>query len=68
MMDIDRIIRYEEGALSVDETLELFADGIRSGEVWQLQGHYGRAASCLINSHLITPEGNIDWGAVEASR
>lgn len=55
----NQIIEYECGQLSEQETLELFAELIKSGLAWTLQGSYGRMATALINQKLITPEGDI---------
>lgn len=48
MDKVNAIVLYEMGELSEDETIELFQDLIDSGEVWQLQGFYGRTAYSLI--------------------
>lgn len=56
---IDLIIRYESGELSDKETLQLFSQLIKSGDVWRLQGHYGRTATALINDLWLTPDGDI---------
>lgn len=59
---VGRIIDYEEGELSAEETLELFADLIKSGQVWSLQGSYGRMAAGLIEGGIISPDGEIaEW-------
>ena len=50
MENIDKIIDYESGLLSDDETVELFQSLINSGLAWQLQGHYGRTATALIEA------------------
>jgi hypothetical protein len=44
---IDRMVAYEAGDLSWDETIALFQELIDSGDVWMLQG-YGRSATMLI--------------------
>lgn len=55
-----RIIAYEDGTMdSTEEVLALFADLIKSGLAWSLQGAYGRAAASLIERGLITKEGDI---------
>lgn len=57
--NVGNIIRYESGELSQQETLELFAGLLRSGLVWQLQGHYGRVAADLINAGYVSAKGEI---------
>lgn len=47
---MDKIIAYEEGTLSHNDTLELFAELVNTGQAWTLQGHYGRAAMHLIEA------------------
>jgi hypothetical protein len=50
-----------EGSQDADEheILEAWATLIKSGLVWQLQGFYGRTATRLIKSGIITPDGDI---------
>lgn len=48
MSQLDKIIAYEEGSLSEEDTISLFQELIDNGLAWQLQGHYGRTASRLI--------------------
>ena len=50
---VDSIIAYEQGSLSQEETLTLFQDLLDSGDVWRLQGHYGRTAVQLLEAGLI---------------
>ena len=54
MIDVNKIIAYEEGSLSEQETLELFQELVDSGDAWTLQGHYGRTAKYLIDAGLIS--------------
>lgn len=54
-MNIDKIIAYENGELSEEEVVELFQTMIDSGQVWILQGHYGRTAAALIDAGLCHP-------------
>lgn len=56
---VDKIIDYEMGLLSDEEALELFAELIRTGLAWKLQGSYGRTAKHLIESGVITEKGEI---------
>ncbi len=52
---IGQIIAYENGELTEDEVIDLFQELINSGLVWQLQGHYGRMASALIDAGYCEP-------------
>lgn len=57
---VDMIIDYENGDLPADDTLELFAELIRTGQAWQLQGSiYGRPAKDLILQGYISDKGKI---------
>ncbi len=56
---IDMIIDYESGELKAEDTLKLFAELIRTGQAWTLQGHYGRTAQGLIEGGYIDKEGKI---------
>jgi len=59
-MDIvSAIIEYESGELSDKQTLELFAELIKTGMAWQLQGSYGRTARDLILNGFINTKGEI---------
>ena len=51
---LDAIIAYERGTLEEEEVLDLFQVLINSGQVWNLQGSYGRTARDLINAGLCT--------------
>jgi len=46
---ISKIIEYEEGILSSEDTIDLFQELVDSGMAWTLQGSYGRMAEYLIS-------------------
>lgn len=58
-MNVDKIIDYESGLLNEEETLELFADLIKTGMCWSLQGHYGRTAQSLLEHGYISEQGEV---------
>lgn len=49
---VDKIIAFEQDELTDDEVVELFQHLIDTGQVWHLQGAYGRGAIRLIRSGL----------------
>ena len=53
------IIEYEEGNMSISNTIKLFSLLIQSGLAWRLQGFYGRMATRLIECGYITEDGEI---------
>ena len=63
---VNEIIRYENGETELDESLALFSHLIGTGQVWSLQGSYGRQASSLINAGLIDEAGTINWEVVDS--
>ena len=50
---VDEIMAYESGKLSDKEVIKLFQKLLDSGQVWHLQGAYGRMAKRLIDAGLI---------------
>ena len=64
-MDVSKIIAYEQGELDNREILELFAEGIRTGQVWSFQGSYGRQAQNFIDNGWISPAGVVNWEKLE---
>jgi hypothetical protein len=50
MVDIDKIIEYENSEMSREEMIIFFQELINSGLAWKLQGHYGRTAVDLIEN------------------
>ena len=59
---INMILDYESGELPAEDTLKLFAELIRTGQAWSLQGNYGRTAQGLIEGGYISKEGKIKGG------
>jgi hypothetical protein len=62
---VSLIMDYEEGGLTPDETVDLFADLVRTGQAWSLQGHYGRMAAQLIEAGYIGRDGAVLYYAEE---
>ena len=60
-MLVDKIIAFESGELNNEGILELFAELIKTGQAWHLQGSYGRTAQALIDKGLIDNNGVINW-------
>lgn len=56
MSELDKIIAYEQGELSEEDTIALFQSLVSSGLVWKLQGHYGRTAKAMLDAGLIHTE------------
>jgi hypothetical protein len=52
MVNIDRIMAYESGEQSEEETIAMFQELIDDGTAWTLQGHYGRTAQALIEAGI----------------
>jgi len=53
-INIDQIIKFEQGELSDEATTALFQDGVDKGWVWKLQGAYARTARFLIATGQVT--------------
>ena len=51
---VDKIIKYENGSMTNEETIKFFQELIDSGMAWKLQGHYGRTATHLLEEGLCT--------------
>lgn len=50
MIQIDKLMEYENGDMSYKDTIELFQYLIDTGMAWKLQGSYGRTAQALIDT------------------
>jgi len=50
----ERIVSYERGELTDDQTFQLFQELIDSGMIMNLQGHYQRLAAQLLEAGLVT--------------
>ena len=56
---VNRIIDYEMGHLDDAKTLRLFSELIKTGQAWNLQGHYGRTASAMIEDGWLERDGTM---------
>lgn len=61
---VNKIMAYECGELSIEETVELFSELIRTKQAWSLQGSYGRTAAAFIRAGVITA----DTGTINQER
>jgi len=58
-MLVEKIVAYESGELDEENTLELFAELIKTGMAWKLQGSYGRTANRFIEAGCLSETGEI---------
>lgn len=56
---VTKIMQWESGEMSEKDTIEFFAELIKSGMAWSLQGCYGRTAHSLIENGIIDTKGEI---------
>lgn len=56
---VGKIMAFEEGVLSLADSLRLFSELTKSGQVWQLQSSYGRDARRLIEAGVMDSKGNL---------
>lgn len=56
---VDRIIAFETGELSNDDTIKMFSEMVKDGSAWQLQGLYGRNARYLMKKGYLAENGDI---------
>lgn len=61
MSIVDQIIMLEDGKLNDEGIINLFAELIKTGQAWRLQGCYGRMAKSLIDQGYISRTGKILW-------
>ena len=54
-MNVNDIMKYEQGEMTEKETISFFQGLINSGAAWQLQGHYGRIAAHFIEQGFCKP-------------
>lgn len=59
MVSVDRLVDWETGELDDAGVIQLFADLVKDGTAWELQGIYGRTAHNLIENGVITASGEI---------
>lgn len=50
---VDKMMDYESGALSEQDTIRFFQELVDKGMAFILQGSYGRTASALIQAGLV---------------
>lgn len=56
---VDKIIAFESGEMSDNDTLDFFASMVKDGTVWELQGRYGRTAAWFIQNGYISRSGKV---------
>lgn len=52
---VDYIMAYESGELSPEATKKMFQQMVDTGQVWGLQGSYGRTAKMMLEAGVIHP-------------
>jgi len=57
---VGAIIEYEGGEADDIQTLQLFQNLVDTGLAWQLQGHYGRTATALIERGVVADSRNAE--------
>tara|TARA_R110000868_G_scaffold83813_3_gene236664 strand:+ start:2330 stop:2536 length:207 start_codon:yes stop_codon:yes gene_type:complete len=58
-MNINTLMAYESGELNDVETINFFADLVKTRMAWSLQGSYNRMAEAMITAGFITPDGEL---------
>lgn len=59
MVAVDKIMEYEDGQMSATDTIAFFAELVKTGLAWSLQGHYGRTATDLIAAGYVSRSGEV---------
>lgn len=59
MDTVSKIMDFEAGEMTLEQTVDFFASLVASGLAWQLQGSYGRTAARLIESGMISKTGEV---------
>lgn len=59
MPDVNKLIAFENGELSYEDSLAFVASLVKTGLAWQLQGFYGREAADFIAAGLISEDGEV---------
>ena len=50
---------YENGDTNLEQEILLYAELVRTGKAWTLQGHYGRVAMEMIDLEFISKDGRV---------
>jgi len=58
MVNLDKILTYEQGDMDDHAMINLFQELINDGSAYELQGHYGRMAEHLIAAGLCQRAGS----------
>lgn len=56
MVDVDKVIRFEDGDLTEDETVAFFQELLDTGGIYRLQGSYQRTMKHFIENGLVIPK------------
>ena len=59
MDTVNKIMQFESGTMEVNDTVDFFAELVKSGMAWTLQGSYGRGAKSLIDQGFISESGEV---------
>jgi hypothetical protein len=56
---VGKIMDFESGNMDDKEFIDFFAELVKTGMAWSLQGTYGRTAAGLIEAEYIDQDGNV---------